>query len=189
MGGLGEFQAISVYRGVEGLFGWRNFKSFWKSTLTAQKRTIWFTRFPQLQLAFGPPTMLEKRDRDIIKASGFKFSKAQLPQFRSYRPGYWPWFLTRDDRDRLVAMQLKSVVARNRFSSDHRHTRRRHWQPVHGRRWATEYSVGAEVDFLSGAQIELVCATRDGIRKPLSEGDPWCPSMLLLPSMESVYYA
>ena len=29
MGRLGEFQAISVYRGVGGLYGWRNFEELW----------------------------------------------------------------------------------------------------------------------------------------------------------------
>ena len=117
MGKLGEFQAISVYRGVEGLYGWRNFEELLKIDAKSDEAHGMVYEIPQLQLAFGPPTMLEKRDRDIIKASGFKFSKAQLPQFRSYRPGYLPWFLTREEASHLIYALTQTITVASRFFS------------------------------------------------------------------------
>ena len=83
MGQLGEFAAISVYRGVEGLYGWRNFEELLKIDAKSEEAHDMVYEIPQLQLAFVEPMILERRDRDIINASGFKFSKTQQPQFRS----------------------------------------------------------------------------------------------------------
>lgn len=118
MGKLGEFQAISVYRGVEGLYGWRNFVELLKLDAKSDEAHDMVYEIPQLQLAFGPPSMLEKRDRDIIKASGFKFSKTQLPHFRSYRPGYLPWFLTPEEASHLVCALTQTITVASRFFSD-----------------------------------------------------------------------
>jgi hypothetical protein len=118
MGKLGEFQAISVYRGVEGLYGWRNFEELLQIDANSEEAHDMVFEIPQLQLAFGPPTTLEKRDRDIIKASGFKFSKTQQPQFRSYRPGYLPWFLTREEASHLNYALTQTITVASRFFSD-----------------------------------------------------------------------
>lgn len=118
MGKLGEFQAISVYRGVEGLYGWRNFEELLQIDANSEEAHDMVFEIPQLQLAFGPPTALEKRDRDIIKASGFKFSKTQQPQFRSYRPGYLPWFLTREEASHLIYALTQTITVASRFFSD-----------------------------------------------------------------------
>ena len=118
MGKLGEFQAISVYRGVEGLYGWRNFEELLKIDAKSDEAHDMVYEIPQLQLAFGPPSMLEKQDRDIIKASGFQFSKTQLPQFRSYRPGYLPWFLTREEASHFIYALTQTITVASRFFSD-----------------------------------------------------------------------
>lgn len=118
MGKLGEFQAISVYRGVEGLYGWWNFEELLQIDANSEEAHDMVFEIPQLQLAFGPPTALEKRDRDIIKASGFKFSKTQQPQFRSYRPGYLPWFLTREEASHLIYALTQTITVASRFFSD-----------------------------------------------------------------------
>lgn len=118
MGKLGEFQAISVYRGVEGLYGWRNFEALLQIDPNNEEAHDMVFEIPQLQLAFGPPAMLEKRDRQIIKASGFKFPKTQQPQFRSYRPGYLPWFLTREEVSHLVYALSQTISVASRCISD-----------------------------------------------------------------------
>jgi hypothetical protein len=118
MGQLGEFQAISVYRGVEGLYGWRNFVELLEIDANSEEANGMVFEIPQLQLSFGPSTILEKRDRDIIKASGFKFSKTQQPQFRSYRPGYLPWFLTREEASHLIYALTQTITVAARFFSD-----------------------------------------------------------------------
>lgn len=118
MGKLGEFRAISVYRGVEGLYGWRNFERLLAIDANNEAAHDMVYEIPQLQLAFCPSTLLEKRDRDIIKASGLKFSKTQLPQFRSYRPGYLPWFLTREEASHLICALTQTITVASRFFSD-----------------------------------------------------------------------
>lgn len=118
MGQLGEFQAISVYRGVEGLYGWRNFVELLRSDADSNEAHDMIYEIPQLQLSFGPSTMLAKRDRDIIKASGFKFTKNQLPQFRSYRPGYLPWFLTLEEASHLIYALTQTITVASSFFSD-----------------------------------------------------------------------
>jgi hypothetical protein len=118
MGQLGEFQAISVYRGVEGLYSWRNFVELLSIDAKSDAAHDMVYEIPQLQLAFVEPTLLEKRDRDIIKASGFKFSKTQRPQFRSYRPGYLPWFLTREEASHLIYALTQTINVASRFFSE-----------------------------------------------------------------------
>lgn len=118
MGKLGEFQAISVYRGVEGLYGWRNFEELLRIDAKRDEAHDMIYEIPQLQLAFGPPAMLEKRDRDVIKASGFKFSKTEQPQFRSYRPGYLPWFITREEASHLIYALTQTITVASRFVLD-----------------------------------------------------------------------
>jgi hypothetical protein len=118
MGQLGEFQAISVYRGVEGLYGWRNFVELLEIDANSEEANGMVFEIPQLQLSFGPSTILEKRDRDIIKASGFKFSRTQQPQFRSYRPGYLPWFLNQEEASHLVYALTQTITVASRFLSD-----------------------------------------------------------------------
>lgn len=118
MGQLGEFHAISVYRGVEGLYGFRNFERLLSIDPQSEQARDLIYEIPQLQLSFGPSTLLEKRDREILKASGLKFSKTQLPQFRSYRPGYLPWFLTREEAKHLVYALTQTIVVGARFFTD-----------------------------------------------------------------------
>lgn len=118
MGRLGEFQAISVYRGLEGLYGWRNFEKLLKIDAKSEEAHDMVYEIPQLQLAFVEPMILERRDRDIIKASGFKFSKTQQPQFRSYRPGYLPWFITREEASHLIYALTQTITVASRFVSD-----------------------------------------------------------------------
>lgn len=118
MGQLGEFQAISVYRGAEGLYGWRNLIELLSIDAKSDEAHDIVYETPQLQLAFVEPAILEKRDRDIIKASGFKFAKSQQPQFRSYRPGYLPWFLTREEASHLVYALTQTIIVAARFLSD-----------------------------------------------------------------------
>jgi hypothetical protein len=118
MGQLGEFQAISVYRGVEGLYSWRSFVELLSIDAKSEVAHDIVYEIPQLQLAFVEPTILEKRDRDIIKASGVKFAKSQQPQFRSYRPGYFPWFLTQQEASHLVYALAQTLIVAARFFSD-----------------------------------------------------------------------
>jgi hypothetical protein len=47
-----------------------------------------------LQAAFGDRDLLSQKDRDVIRELGLKFRGRQAwPVFRSYRPGFFPWYL------------------------------------------------------------------------------------------------
>jgi hypothetical protein len=49
---------------------------------------------PHLQASFHDRKMLTQQDRDLIKELGLKFrGRKAWPMFRSYRPGYFPWYL------------------------------------------------------------------------------------------------
>jgi hypothetical protein len=89
MGALGEHYAVSLYLGPEGLYG------FWAMQQAGPAiPPELFLEIPQLQASFEDREMLQKRDRDLIKELGLKFRGRQAwPLFRSYRPGFVPWFL------------------------------------------------------------------------------------------------
>jgi hypothetical protein len=87
MGSVGEYEAVALYLGAEGLHG---FIDFVKDESATVARLI---ERPHLQAAFSERKYLEKWDRDLIKQLGMKVAGAQ-PMFRSYRPGYLPWFVT-----------------------------------------------------------------------------------------------
>jgi hypothetical protein len=87
MGNIGEFESVAVYRGAEGIFGFIDFQN--DSSASADR----LLEIPEVQLSFTEPKFLEKRDRELLKASGLKFTGTR-PQFRSFRAGYVPWFIT-----------------------------------------------------------------------------------------------
>lgn len=90
MGMAGEHFAVALYQGAEGLYGILDFVSTETGPDPQQLLDI-----PQLQASFENRDQLEKSDRDAIKQLGLKFRGAHAwPMFRSYRPGFMPWFIT-----------------------------------------------------------------------------------------------
>jgi hypothetical protein len=89
MGSVGEYEAVSLYLGAEGFYGFIDFE---KDEFATVDRVA---ELPHLQAAFSERKYLEKWDRDLIKQLGLKLaSPRRWPMFRSYRPGYLPWFVT-----------------------------------------------------------------------------------------------
>jgi hypothetical protein len=118
MGQLGQHRAIAVYRGVEGLYGLRRFEDALEMDPKSDAAYDMFFEIPQIQLEFEPSAELEKRDRAIIKSAGFRFPKDKQPKFRSYRPGYLPWFITRDEATHLIYALTQTLDVASRFFSD-----------------------------------------------------------------------
>jgi len=118
MGKLGEHRAIAVYRGVEGLYGWRHFEEALQLDPKSVDAHDLFFEIPQIQLSFESSTLLEKRDRAIIKASGFKFPRNQQPRFRSYRPGYLPWFITAEEASHLIYALAQTLNVASRIFTE-----------------------------------------------------------------------
>ena len=89
MGMAGEHYAVAVYQGARGLYG------FWhlqESGPFLEPQDVFNT--PQLQASLEDREMLELADRNLIKALGLKYrGRHAWPMFRSYRPGYAPWYI------------------------------------------------------------------------------------------------
>jgi hypothetical protein len=93
MGMLGEHLAVAVYLGAEGLYG---FWGFQRLVDTAPSETLSevLLGLLHLQASFENRNDLHQKDRDLIKQLGFRFRGRQAwAMFRSYRPGFWPWYL------------------------------------------------------------------------------------------------
>ena len=55
----------------------------------------------------------------LIKKLGLKFrGRKQWPVFRSYMPGYFPWFLTKEDALFLTTAIEQSIDVALRFKKD-----------------------------------------------------------------------
>lgn len=115
MGNLGEHYALAVYLGTEGLEGYMKMQegiSFLNpvEALNLQKC---------IMVSFENREYLMKEDLAVIKKLGLRFRGANAwPLFRSYLPGYHPWFLTPAEADFLIlALQQATDVAK-RFKND-----------------------------------------------------------------------
>lgn len=105
MGSLGEHVAVAVYLGPQALY------SFWDlhegGPSEAPERIL---EIPQLQASFEDRSLLGEEDIGVIRQLGLKFRGRQAwPLFRSYRPGFCPWFLEANEA-RLLATALEQTV-------------------------------------------------------------------------------
>ncbi len=110
MGNLGEHLSIALYQGTEGLY------KFWEvvdaGPLGIPEKIL---EVPQLQLSFEDRNDLAPKDKDLIKRLGLKFRGQQSwPLFRSYWPGYFPWYLEAEEARFLIYVleQLLQVAPR-----------------------------------------------------------------------------
>jgi hypothetical protein len=114
MGELGEHLALALYRGPKGLAG------FW-SVAEDMDFELYpdISQVPHLQAAFEDRNILTDQDRKLIKALGLKFRGRQSwPMFRSYRPGYFPWYLEADEVHFLTLAMEQALEIAPRFKAD-----------------------------------------------------------------------
>lgn len=105
MGALGQHLAIAVYLGAEGLYRFWAFQQF-----ADQMPAEALLGIPQLQASFENRAELSKFDLQTIKDLGLRFRGRQAwPQFRSFRPGFLPWYLEAWEA-RFLAHVLEQVV-------------------------------------------------------------------------------
>jgi hypothetical protein len=110
MGAAGEHFALAVYRVTEGLHVLRGMQTRAPTDfvhpldlLVTQKCLM-----PSLE----DREMLTKRDREQIRTLGLKFrGRNAWPQFRSYEPGYEPWYLTGPEA-RFLTIALEQTLVR-----------------------------------------------------------------------------
>jgi hypothetical protein len=111
MGSIGEYEAVALYLGAEALYGFLDLMT--DETATTHR----VLELRHLQAAFWEREYLERRDLDLIKKLGQKLSgRVTLPMFRSYRPGYFPWFVTIEEARFLIyaLSQILDVAKRVR---------------------------------------------------------------------------
>ncbi len=108
MGNVGEYEAVGVYQGAEGIYAFIDLNS---GPSASPDRLM---EIPQIQLSFSEAKFLEKRDRELLKGAGLKFTGAR-PQFRSYRPGFLPWFITLKEARLLIHALSQTLEMTKRF--------------------------------------------------------------------------
>ena len=114
MGANGEHLALAVYLGSEGLDG------FWRlSEGEGLEDPAFLLEVPQLQASFEDREMVDKQDREVIKALDLRFRGRQAwPLFRSYRPGHGPWFITAAEARFLAAAIEQALEVLPRLEAD-----------------------------------------------------------------------
>jgi hypothetical protein len=111
MGELGEVLAMAIYSGTQGLQGYINIQ---KGQIKPGDPDSLYIQ-DCLMLSFEDRRFIDKEDLQIIHELGFKFrGRNAWPLFRSYKPGYFPWFLHRDEVSYMTAalQQAKLVCLR-----------------------------------------------------------------------------
>lgn len=111
MGELGEVLAMAVYLGTEGLQG---YMKILKGQINPDEPDSLYIQ-DCLMLSFEDKRFVDQEDRQIINELGFKFrGRNSWPLFRSYKPGYFPWFLSRDEALSMTSalQQAKEVCLR-----------------------------------------------------------------------------
>lgn len=112
MGELGEVLALNVYPGSEGLASYRNIREMANQGELDHVRGRFALLSSQwcLMASFEDRANLHERDLRVIRTLGLKFrGKNAWPMFRSYRPGYVPWFLSAAEV-RLLTVALQQAV-------------------------------------------------------------------------------
>ncbi|MEK6682805.1 MAG: hypothetical protein AABY79_12680 [Nitrospirota bacterium] len=111
MGELGEVLGMALYHGTEGLNG---FKKILKHEVKPDDPDSLFIQ-DCLLATFENKRFLEKEDIQLINKLGYTFKgKNSWPVFKSYKPGFFPWFLNRDEALYMTAalQQAKEICLR-----------------------------------------------------------------------------
>ena len=111
MGRLGEHLALGVYLGSEGLIGF-----YQLSAGEEQDNADLLLEIPHLEASFEDREVLSDKDRQVIKSLGLRFrGRQEWPLFRSYVPGYFPWFLTPGEARFLTAALQQALDVATRL--------------------------------------------------------------------------
>ena len=116
MGSIGEHYAISVYLEEKGFYGFMDFKQSRINRFSYQK----LIEIPQLQVSFEDHNQLHSKDRAVIRKLGLKFrGKNSYPLFRSYRPGFYPWYLSQTEAQFLQCVLEQTIDVILRVQKEH----------------------------------------------------------------------
>ena len=114
MGMSGEHFAIASYRGAEGLYGYWHMADAGPFGNPEEILEV-----PQLQLSFEDRNTLTDKDRERIKKIGLKFrGRNSWPMFRSYKPGFYPWYLEPSEAQFLIHTLEQTLEVLSRYQDD-----------------------------------------------------------------------
>jgi len=115
MGNLGEHYALGVYLGTEGLASYLHIQS---GAVEPPDMSVLYIQ-KCLMASYEDRELLEQPDRAVIKELGLKFrGRNAWPLFRSYRPGYHPWFLNSSEVHFLTIALEQAINVALRFKDD-----------------------------------------------------------------------
>jgi len=114
MGRLGEHFALAVYLGTEGLKGYLKMQS---GEIPGGIELLMLQKC--LMASFEDRAVLQQSDLEVIKKLDLKFrGRNEWPLFRSYLPGYHPWYLTGEEARFLILALQQAVEVALRFKED-----------------------------------------------------------------------
>lgn len=106
LGALGEVFALCIYRGASGLEIYRRMQV---QDFDSDGEDF-FAMQDCLMAEFSSRDQLRKPDLEVIKSLEYRFKGSHSwPQFRSYLPGYVPWYLTEQEAQ-FMTFALHSAV-------------------------------------------------------------------------------
>ena len=104
VGALGEFLGLIVYLGTEGLESYRRIQE------SESPEDEVLSPGKCLVASFEDRNSLQKTDHEVIKRIALKFRGAKSwPMFRSYEPGYYPWYLNQP-QVRFLSLALRQAA-------------------------------------------------------------------------------
>lgn len=113
LGNLGECFALVVYLGAEGLDGYLKIQS----GEIEENDMVHINKC--LMASFEDRKFLLEEDLKIIKELGLIFTgNNSWPLFRSYKPGYYPWYLTKEEVQYLILCLEQSKEIALRYKKD-----------------------------------------------------------------------
>lgn len=115
LGKSGEFFGLEVNLGTEGLVGYMKFLS---GEVDESDPDIMHLK-KSLLTSFVNRSELTKEDCEVIKKLGLSFrGPHSWPQFRSFRPGYFPWHLTKKEAQFLILCLEQSLEVLTLFKKN-----------------------------------------------------------------------
>lgn len=115
MGNAGEHFALGVYLGTEGLDKILKIQS--GEILPDITETLFDHKC--LMASFEDRKYIENQDYEIIRKLKLKFrGRNEWPLFRSYLPGYHPWYLNQSEAKFLTLALEQAIVICKRFKED-----------------------------------------------------------------------
>src|SRR5207237_10146788 len=87
MGALGKYFAVAVYPHADAV------RAFWALENDDEAQPERILEISQIHASFEDARHLESEDRRVLKRLGLSFRGKSWPIFRSYSPGFAPWFL------------------------------------------------------------------------------------------------